>query len=133
MRDDMVRNANRAVDPKLDKLGRALGLEMQKRIMDKTPVDTGRARANWNASIGDADGSTSESTSASATLARANAVVSGFELSEGASFFVANGLPYIESLEEGSSRQAPNGMAQITVRELKRLADRIGARLSRGF
>jgi len=128
----MERNANRVVDVRLDKLGRALGLEIQRRLMDKTPVDTGRARGNWNASIGEPDFTTSETTSAAATIAKASAVVRGFELSEGASFYVSNGLPYIERLEEGYSAQAPNGMVRVTVAELKPLAERIGASLNRG-
>jgi len=128
----MERNANRVVDVRLDKLGRALGLEIQRRLMDKTPVDTGRARGNWNASIGEPDFTTSETTSAAATIAKASAVVRGFEFSEGASSYVSNGLPYIERLEEGYSAQAPNGMVRVTVAELKPLAERIGASLNRG-
>ena len=33
--------------------------------------------------------------------------------------FISNNVDYIEFLEEGSSKQAPNGMVAVTVEELR--------------
>lgn len=45
--------------------------------------------------------------------------MNGFRLGQGQTLYIANGLPYIERLEQGSSTQAPRGMVMITIAELK--------------
>lgn len=98
---------------------RKLAFESFKRIILRTPVDTGRARANWGVTIGSPrvgffiEGSDK---SGGATMSAAQAAVQQFDC-EG-SIFITNNVPYIGPLEYGSSKQAPAGMVRVTVEEM---------------
>lgn len=90
-----------------------------------TPVDTGRARGNWIASIG------SPATAADApvdktgvgAMNQALGVAAQFK-SEQKSMWLCNNVEYILPLDNGSSKQAPNGMtAQGVLVGNKVLAD----------
>lgn len=72
-----------------------------------TPVDTGWARVNWIPSIGQAiakPSGTRESVSGTAQQA-GMASLGGYHITDGM-VFVANPVPYIVKLNEGSSPQA---------------------------
>jgi hypothetical protein len=83
-------------------------------VVLKTPVDTGRARANWNAS----QGAPNIATSLSVDQSRG-----GREAARGGTFaaggvsYLTNGLAYIGKLEFGSSKQAPTGMVRTSAAE----------------
>lgn len=92
------------------------------RIVDRTPVDTGRARGNWIASIGGRATATMEvfDPSGSGAKSEGASVIAGFMAREDwPSIFIQNNLPYIGRLEDGYSGQAPNGMLAVTFAELK--------------
>ena len=95
-------------------------IELFNRVIQKSPVDTGRFRANWNCSIGSPNLSTSEATDPSGSVAssRATATVVSYTLN-GQSVFLTNSLPYAERLENGWSKQAPNGMVRLSVMEVQ--------------
>jgi hypothetical protein len=95
-----------------------------------TPVDTGRARANWIASIGSptlteigSEGDEFDRGGASA-LAQGKGAIAGWKLRAGP-IFITNSLPYIVPLDTGSSSQAPHGMSASAIaaarRELKKI------------
>jgi hypothetical protein len=94
-------------------------MEAFKRVVLRTPVDTGRARANWSVSEGSpVTYSVSENDkSGTATLRKASDGVEAWECT--GSIFLANNLAYIAPLEFGHSGQAPNGMVRITVAEMQ--------------
>ena len=95
-------------------------------IVKKTPVDTGRARANWNVSVGSPDLSTTEDTRKTPKSKDKMPDPNGDE-----SIFISNNLPYITKLEYGGypnppkkgsgktvngySKQAPEGMVGVTL------------------
>ena len=100
-------------------------------IIKRTPVDTGRARGNWQPSISIPNKTTTETNdkSGSASIASARATA---KVSAGAVFYLTNNLPYIRTLEhgwyngngpkttpDGYSTQAPNGMVGLTVLEMR--------------
>jgi hypothetical protein len=91
-------------------------------LVTSTPLDTGRAKGNWNASIGNPDTSTTETTdpSGQATMARNETEINAWRLGRG-EIFLANGLPYIVSLDEGSSSQAAQGMTQDAIAAARRI------------
>lgn len=90
---------------------RKVALDVHTKVSMKTPVDTGRARANWNVSAGSPDRSVTEDTSAQVpTLKKGD----GEE-----AIYITNSLPYIGKLEDGSSDQAPSGMVSITMAEVE--------------
>ncbi len=109
---------------KSEKTFRATCLLMLGAIVKRTPVDTGRAKGNWQASIGRPDrGQTSAlDKSGSATVNKASSVVSSLKL--GHVFYLSNNLPYITDLENGTSKQAPHGMVRLTVAEYEKYVER---------
>lgn len=128
-------------------LHRRLHLEVLTRVVKRTPVDTGRARNNWQSSIGspatgvvDAiDEKIKAGSAADVKDFSADSILSGkrrgrpskdlgpiiasgeaalrdikpFDVS-----FISNNLPYAEALENGHSKQAPEGMVSVTLAEL---------------
>lgn len=122
------------LEERADRLVRALGMETLRRLMRKTPVDTGRARANWRAGVGAPERDIDEDLDASDIQVVAKTQEAEIESSFGAGRrgFVTNALPYIPPLEDGSSDQAPQGMIKVTAQELEGVKERVVAKLRRG-
>ena len=95
-------------------------------IVRKTPVDTGRARGNWNITVGHDDTLPKENTVPQFKSVEEVPKVEGDE-----TIFISNNLPYITKLEYGGypnppkkgsgktvngySKQAPEGMVGVTL------------------
>lgn len=96
---------------------RKLTTDILTSVVLKTPVDAGRARANWNVSLNRVDTSVSVTTTdvgGQKTIHFGNAAISKWE--PGDTIYIANSLPYIRRLEyDGWSKQAPAGMVRITL------------------
>ena len=102
---------------------RVFALNLLSRIVYRTPVDTGRARANWQ--VSNVSPNTNErkrfkknqpNAVATDTVARGQKNID--KNKEGQSIFIANNLPYIQRLESGTwSKQAPQGMVAISIEE----------------
>jgi hypothetical protein len=111
----------------IDKTSKTADAEVRKICLDlltgivlKTPVDTGRARANWFTSIGSPSINVTESTDPSGSSTIANSL-SAISKATGDVLWITNNLPYIYRLEfEGWSRQAPAGMVRVTVNDITR-------------
>lgn len=85
-------------------------------IVLKSPVDTGRFRANWMSAYGGIDSSTTDtvSTSGAESIGRLDAKLNG--LAVGQVFYFTNSLPYAQRLEyDAWSQQAPAGMVRLSV------------------
>jgi len=83
-----------------------------------SPVDTGRFRANWNAAVGIPDPHTTRNTDkrSSSTLARARGKISEYKhFTNWPPIYISNGLPYAQRLEDGYSKQAPKGVASVSI------------------
>lgn len=115
---DLSRAIERAKD-EAETVVRYTALQLFNRVIEKSPVLTGRFRNNWNCSLGEADYSTTEETDKSGAKAKAKveAVISSYTL-DGKSLFLSNGLPYAMRLEEGYSMQAPRGMVRLSIMEI---------------
>lgn len=109
----------------LDVLARQVGLELHaaarqitidvfNSIKVRSPVLTGRFRANWNVSYNSPVLTTSLSTSSTRIDGQISKVRT---LPVGGIVYISNGLPYGEKLENGYSRKAPSGMVRITAIE----------------
>ena len=81
---------------------KATAFEMFSQVIQKTPVKTGRARANWNISTDNPDNSTTESTQATPQVPEIG--------DDFPTVFISNGLDYVVDLEDGKSAQAPAGI-----------------------
>lgn len=105
-----------------DKIQRASALQLFGAIVTRTPVDTGRARGNWNAKIGGINNSTDESRREQDAMSQGRSVIGKFK--GGEILYLTNGLPYIVPLEYGNSTQAPQGMVRITAEEFRQAVRR---------
>lgn len=95
-------------------VARKVMLDLFSRVIMKSPVDTGRFRANWNVGYGSADKTTSNATDNS--LGRVTKEISTAKI--GGSIYLSNSLPYSIRLENGWSGQAPAGMVRLSLVEI---------------
>lgn len=93
-------------------------------IIERTPIDTGRAKGNWLPAYGSADTDTSESRTASEAIAALSVKFTVAEVGRNSSIFITNSLPYVNRLEYGYSKQAPNGMVRLSVAEFREILTR---------
>lgn len=99
-----------------------VGLEALRGVVDKSPVDTGRFRGNWQVAIGTEPSGTLDTTDKNGgpTIAAGAGAVSAYSAVMGfPKMFLVNNLPYAIPLEEGHSSQAPGGMVALTVAEIE--------------
>lgn len=85
-----------------------LALVLHGKITQRTPVDTGRARANWFLAEGEPRIETKQSTAPETPP----------KLSGNTVIYLTNSLPYIVPLEYGHSKQAPFGMVRVSIAEV---------------
>ena len=103
----------------IEEVMRATALELFSSVIKDTPVDTGRARGNWQASIGSPEDGETNATESTA-LAKVRSVSKGWSIGE--VIWLTNNLPYIRRLEYASwSKQAPGGMVRKNVARIQRI------------
>ena len=96
-----------------------IAMEALRRIVMKTPVDTGRARGNWQVDVNNAPSSVLETTDKSGEGTIGGGVAAMAALPPFGTIWIVNNLPYIRALENGHSGQAPTGMVSVTLAELR--------------
>lgn len=96
---------------------RKVALAAESAVVLATPVDTGRARANWLVEIdGPAEGTVEPiDQSGNAAIQAAAAKVAEYVPGVSAEIHLTNNLPYIQRLNDGWSAQAPAGFVQEAV------------------
>ena len=107
------------VNKRIDTVIRKSTIELFGSVIKMTPVDTGRAKGNWQCSIGSPitsetdrlDSAKLDSTNGSVAYADVIKTVKG----TGNVVWLSNNVPYIQRLEYGSSKQAPSGMVRLSV------------------
>lgn len=112
--DKFVVDLSKHLDLSASVVMRKLTFDAWLGVVEKTPVDTGRAQSSWNVGVGDSDISIPGITEGSNYPTEPN-----LSLIDGTSaVFITSSLDYIEALENGHSDQAPYGMIAITVAEI---------------
>lgn len=109
--------ANRKTPEEVQKFQRIIALDLLRRIVFRTPVDTGRARGNWQTTVGNAGSQAVDTVdpSGNAVLsAGAAAIASARPFSV---ITIYNNVKYIRKLEDGGSKQSPRGMVKVSVAE----------------
>jgi len=84
-------------------------VDLFRAILERTPIDTGRAIANWFIDF-DPESDPGE-------YDYVNARGFDYSLSDADTIWIYNNLEYIIPLEEGWSDQAPQGMVALSLRE----------------
>ena len=110
------------VDRVMSEATRATLFEVSTAIIKETPADTGRARGNWQASVG--RGATGDVSVDSVRSGEARAIADvdqTVSVAVGDLYYLTNNLPYIERLEYGWSKQAPGGMVRKNMQNFNRL------------
>ena len=101
----------------VDETGRAIVLELFGSTIKDTPVDTGRARGNWQTSMDSPATGETDRKSEQAALAEVSQEAASF--GAGKVIYLSNGLPYIMRLEYGWSKQQPGGMVRRNVARIQ--------------
>lgn len=115
---------------------RGVVLELFSSVVKDTPVDTGRARANWLPAANsvrtgtvawgtDPKGNKFKRPNTATQEALKEVQQVAQEAKAGDVTIMVNNLPYIGALENGSSKQAPQGMVRRNVDRVKRNLRRI--------
>lgn len=101
-----------------------ISLELLKKLVKKSPVDTGRFRGNWFVAIDSPDRTASDDTDSAGakTISRGTRVIEA--LQAGHKVIISNNLPYAVMLEYGWSNQAPQGVVAVSLEEVRAWADR---------
>lgn len=124
----------KATGAKVENVVRKIGYEVFRTIVLRSPVDTGRFRSNWNYSLNSPDPTittidpTTKARKAGDAAPVSAPTASGNDrgtqqaamvltMAAGSVSFLSNGLPYAVRLENGYSKQAPQGMVRITAAE----------------
>jgi len=105
-----------------NQLNIALPLVVQKVAIDlwtsitmRTPVDTGRARANWFLTQGAPSTQLDEYKGAKTGEVAPPTPPDVSTITGDEPVYIVNNLPYIEALENGHSKQAPAGMVALAI------------------
>jgi len=108
-----IKKVSEELEVSVDEITRKIALTAYNGITRKTPVLSGRARGNWNLSIGSPDSTINEN----ATQIKPAKLKKGDGLE---AIYITNNLPYIRRLEYGHSKiKAPKGMVRVTLAEIK--------------
>jgi len=122
--DARMKALGRTIAANSDKLVRKCALAIDGAVILATPVDTGRARSNWQVSLNEPNSATREpyapglagstgGANAQAAIAQGQAVIPQYTYERAqAGVFITNNLPYIGRLNNGHSAQAPAGFVE---------------------
>ena len=125
-----VDDAARKLGIKYETLFVKVAVDLFADIVRRTPVDTGRARVNWQMTEGSpGTGSIGEFSKDHVQKSRtkdSKATLYGYPVTPPSGAFsgtrdiyIVNNLPYIGALEEGHSQQAPFGMVELAIENQK--------------
>jgi len=106
-----------ALEENLDKVLKASVMDMAESIVEKTPVLTGFARASWWTYIGAKSPNPAQPVAGPVVPFNPGAAIA-LPLTQakfGTRVTLANNADYIDKLEYGSSRKAPQGMVRISL------------------
>lgn len=111
----ILNKAGNKVAANADRLVRRCALATDAAVVIATPVDTGRARSNWQVELGQAATGVVDALdkSGQSALAQGKKVIDTYK--SGSSLNITNNLPYIERLNDGWSAQAPAGFVEKAV------------------
>jgi len=108
-------------------------LDLYASIVEKTPVKTGRAKGNWSVRLEYAE-DVRNIDNVGDMQAAVNTEIRNFTWSiEDSAVYIFNNLPYIEALENGHSKQAPQGMVRVSLEEFTHALNANLAKLSGGL
>lgn len=116
-----IRRFTDRTEQAIDRTVRAITLSLFSEVVQRTPVDTGRLKGNWQVSQGAPKGGTLTSTdkNGGTTIAAIAAGMGGW----GSETFLSNNLPYAHRIEfDGwSHTKAPAGMVRVSFARIRNI------------
>lgn len=109
---------SKKVDIDFATLYKKVAFDLLTGVVMKTPVLTGRARNSWNIALDSINEDVAPDGQQPLDDPSAKVASINFNKPFG-TIFISNNLPYIGELENGSSKQAPQGMLQVTINEIE--------------
>lgn len=106
---------------RIDSVRQGVTIKLFGAVIRDTPVDSGRARANWQLTEGAPATGTVETTAPGKQGLTVNEAQQIAKTTGDTSLYLSNNLPYIQGLEEGTSKKAPEGMVRRNVVRFGRL------------
>lgn len=107
--------------------GRKLGINIDRRVVEETPRDTGSAKASWLVSVNQPNNDIVNKDGEDVGIAEMQAIqagaaqASGFK--SGDTLYIQNNQPYIVRLNEGWSENADSGYIDEIIEQEVRRAD----------
>lgn len=99
-----------------------IAFEAFTRIIQRTPVDTGRLRGNWQASVNAPKNNIVERDDKAGFVTLADGLDSLSDIKAGTVVWITNNLPYAERIENGhGANNVPGQMVGRTLKELSKL------------
>ena len=113
-----------AANGKIDLVIRKISLDLFRRVVMKSPDDTGRFKGNWQVQIGAIPKGTLKLDDKAGTATITRVTAETLKLKAGEVIYLVNNLEYARALEYGHSKQAPKGMVRITVAEFPQVVNK---------
>lgn len=118
---DKLEPAQKELMEKLSKIGLATAIQVFNNVIIETPFDKGRARGNWQCTIGNPATSVLSEEAAKSNKTDVSSDMAPWKMTDVA--YLTNNLPYIEPLETGTSTQRPNGWVRANVAKGQKALD----------
>lgn len=115
-----ARGKGKLIERRADATVRKCALAIDATVVLATPVDTGRARANWFVSLDEPSEKKFEAPSSPGTAARESinqgkVAIGAYNGNKNHEINIANNLSYIGRLNNGWSKQAPSGFVEKAI------------------
>ncbi len=106
------------LEGEVNKLARSTMFNVLRGLVLGTPVDTGRARGNWQVSISNPINSQSDDLDKSGqpTINKGLAAMAKAKAIKYPVLWLTNNLPYIEALNDGHSEKAPAKFVEAVIK-----------------
>ena len=110
-----------ALEAEVNREARVTTINILKGVVFATPVDTGRARGNWQVSVSNPINSQTniDDKSGGSTINKGVKKALAAKKSKYPVFWVVNNLPYIEELNRGTSTQAPAKFVETAIKRVE--------------
>lgn len=116
-----LQRARVAIINETDETRQAITIELFNSVILDTPVDTGRARGNWQTTAKTPAKGKIERLDQSGSAITADVVNAVSVSAADGTLYLTNNLPYIEPLENGHSGKAPAGMVRKNIARIDQI------------
>lgn len=125
--DRAIEIAKREVWSETRRVLNAVAIKVNQTLITSTPVDTGRARANWLVGLQNPVTSKKQESydkEGLGTIASNNAVINSNKKAY-TDIYISNNLEYIDALNNGHSAQAPAGFVEKAVQAARQIENEL--------